>query len=107
MTITQSPRVCGTGLDESSWSHPATMSRKVRELAYRCHQALKTGALCNDARPQAESGEVDLDIRDLRDQVVRLQEKIHRQRLGVLVAWDDALRRQVENRLDEPRKGGA
>ena len=46
------------------------------------------------------------DLRDLRDQVARLQQKIHDRRLDALIPWVDALRQQVDDRLSPRRKGG-
>ena len=40
-----------------------------------------------------------MDLNELRSQVARLQQKIHDRRLGVLIPWVDALRRQLEDRL--------
>ncbi len=103
MAITQPPDTRAKSIDESSWSHASKISRKVRELAYRTHMALTTAAQ-RSRQARAGSEDIETDLRDLRDQVVRLQQKIHIQRLGVLVPWVDALRRQVESRLAEPQK---
>jgi hypothetical protein len=43
-------------------------------------------------------------LADLRNQLARLHQKIHERRLGVLIPWVDALRRQVEDRLGESEK---
>jgi hypothetical protein len=89
---------------DSTWSNPAKISRKVRELAHRSHRALRgrtrPGAA---ARPGPDASQEDL--RDLRDQVARLQQKIHALRLGVLIPWVDALRKQVEERLFNEKAG--
>jgi hypothetical protein len=83
---------------DSTWSNPSKISRKVRELAHRSHRAMKAR---NQAEALARPGSDDIqeDLRDLRDQVARLQHKIHVLRLGVLIPWVDALRKQVEDRL--------
>jgi hypothetical protein len=90
---------------ESTWSNPAKISRKVRELAHRSHKVLN-----ERPRPHVPIGEAtagrrdDLSELELRDQVARLQRAIHARRLGVLIPWIDALRRQLEARLGETEK---
>ena len=84
--------------DDSTWSNAPKLSRKVRELAHRSYRMLKSGKQ-SDAPSPASPGDIAEDLRDLRDQVARLQQKIHARRLEGLVPWVDALRRQVEDRL--------
>ena len=88
---------------DSTWSSASKLSRKVRELAHRSYHALKT-----DPQPvaltEARSNEVLQDLRDLRDQVARLQHKIHERNLEALIPWVDALRRQVDDRLGHAGK---
>jgi SMC interacting uncharacterized protein involved in chromosome segregation len=79
----------------SSWSSASKLSRKVRELAHRSYRALKA-----DAQSQDGFTDIQQDLRDLRDQVARLQQKIHARQLSALIPWVDALRQQVEARLD-------
>ena len=102
--IRLSPRdLPGSADQDSTWSNPAKLSRKVRELAYRSHRALKA-----DAKPHVpvsrSSDESRQELRDLRIQLARLQQKIHELRLGGLVPWIDALKRQVETRLNNVEK---
>ena len=102
--IRLSPRdLPGSADQDSTWSNPAKLSRKVRELAYRSHRALKA-----DAKPQgpvsSSSEESRQELRDLRIQLARLQQKIHALGLGGLVPWIDALKRQVETRLNSVEK---
>jgi hypothetical protein len=40
----------------------------------------------------------------MRDQVARLQHKIHARKLDSLIPWVDALKRHVDNRLELARK---
>jgi hypothetical protein len=83
---------------DSTWSSPSKMSRKVRELAHRSYHALKTPPP-PIARTEDVSSEVLQDLCDLRDQIARLQHKIHTRNLGALIPWVDALRRQVDVRI--------
>jgi hypothetical protein len=69
-------------------------------MALRSHRALKAGA-------QLSSEDIWEELRDLRDQVARLQQKIHSSRLGILIPWVDALRQQVEDRLRHERGAAA
>jgi hypothetical protein len=85
---------------ESSWSSAPKLSRKVRELAHRSFHALRFRSLLGSL-DQVRSTE---DLQDLRDQVVLLQQKIHVRNLEALIPWVDALRRQVDDRLDHARK---
>jgi hypothetical protein len=87
----------GMGQD-STWSNPAKLSRKVRELAHRSYRALRTGPRA-DAPAPARPEDIAEDLRDLRDQVARLRRKIHERRLQPLIPWVDALSHQVEDRL--------
>jgi hypothetical protein len=88
---------------ESTWSNPAKISRKVRELAYQSHKAFKTAAQPQVPAPK-ESEDGPVDPGDLRSQLARLQQKIHARRLGALIPWIDALRQRVEDRLSRPEK---
>jgi hypothetical protein len=88
---------------ESSWSSAVKLSRKVRELAYRSSVALKAGT-SPDGRNPADSTD---NLRDLDDQVARLQQKIHARRLGVLIPWVDALKQRIHDRLNNSRKACA
>jgi hypothetical protein len=92
----------GAGPD-STWSSAPKISRKVRELAHRSYRAVNS-----EARPAGPKNgcpeDVEQDLADLRNQLARLQRKIHERRLGVLIPWVDALRRQVEDRLGESGK---
>jgi len=88
-----------SGDDESTWSNPAKLSRKLRELALRSHQALKA-----EAGPHYPSlprpAERQQDLNDLLGELARLRQKIHALGLQALVPWIDTLLRQVENRLN-------
>jgi hypothetical protein len=92
-----------TAGEGSTWSSANKLSRKVRELAHRSYHALKTGSKPH-ARTQADAYEVLDDLRDLRDQVARLQHKIHARQLEALIPWVDSLRRQIDGRLGDPGK---
>ena len=83
---------------ESTWSNPAKLSRKVRELAHRSYRALKASPR-PDPRAPAASEDPAEDLRDLRAQVARLQQKIYQRGLKALIPWVDALGKQVEDRL--------
>jgi hypothetical protein len=91
-----------TGIEESSWSSPSKLSTKLREVAGRAHRALKAGARSED-HPQ----DIGDDLGDLRVQVARLQQKIHKRRLGVLMPWVDALRQQVERQFGDNKRTGS
>ncbi len=98
MTTTSTKSVPDDANRDSSWSSAPKLSRKVRDLAQRSYQALKTYPDLIDqiqAHPQAAPEE----LRDLRDQVARLQQKIHDRRLHALIPWVDALMQQVNARL--------
>ena len=87
------------GVDQdSTWSNPAKLSRKVRELAHRSYRALKADPR-PDPRAPAASEDLAEDLRDLRAQVARLQQKIYQRGLKALIPWVDALEKQVEDRL--------
>jgi hypothetical protein len=92
--------------DGSTWSNAAKLSRKVRELAHRSYHALKAGT---QPDPQNQAGSTDIihDLRELDDQVARLQQKIHARRLQALIPWVDALKQQVHDRLNNAKKAGA
>ena len=98
--IRLSPRdLLGSAEEDSTWSNPAKLSRKVRELAHRSHRALK--ALLGPHVPASRSSEESSqDLNDLLTQLDRLQRKIHALGLRGLVPWIDALKRQVETRLN-------
>ncbi len=98
MTNTQPEELHEDTSEDSTWSNASKLSRKVRELAHRSYRVLKP-AKQPDAPAQASPDDIAEDLRDLRDQVARLQQKIHARRLGALVPWVDALRQQVEDRL--------
>jgi hypothetical protein len=88
---------------ESTWSNPAKISRKVRELAHQSHRALKTVARPHVLAPK-EFQDRPVDLYELRNQVARLQQTIHARRLGVLVPWVDALRQRIEDLLASAEK---
>ena len=103
--IKLSPRdLSGSADQDSSWSNPAKISRKVRELAHRSHQA----ALRADAKPHfsipRSPEESHQELRDLRSQLARLQQKIHTLGLRGLVPWIDALKRTVDTYQTGPEK---
>jgi hypothetical protein len=85
---------------DSTWSSAPKLSRKVRELSQRAFHALRFRSLLGSLNG-ARSTE---DLEDLRDQVALLQRKIHGRDLEALIPWVDALRRQVDDRLDLARK---
>jgi hypothetical protein len=95
MTNTQPQELHEDATQDSSWSNASKLGRKVRELANRSSSALKAGTQA-DAQTQAVSRDILLD---LRDQVARLQQKIHARRLGALIPWVDALSQRVDERL--------
>jgi len=92
---------------ESTWSSASKISRKVRELAHRSYHAMKASR--QPVRP-ASTGQQEIagDLRDLRDQVARLRQKIHARQLGALIPWVDALWKQVDGhgRHDEKKDCG-
>jgi hypothetical protein len=88
---------------DSTWSNPAKLSRKVRELAHRSHRALKAAAaphVLTAGIPEASHQE----LHDVRIQLARLQQKIHALGLAGLVPWIDALERQFETRVNSTEK---
>jgi hypothetical protein len=88
---------------DRTWSSPDKLSRKVRELAHRSRAALKAAGQPHvQALKSTESGREA--IRYLRNQVARLQQTIHCQRLWVLIPWVDALRRRLEERLSSQER---
>jgi hypothetical protein len=88
---------------DSTWSSAPKLSRKVRELAHRSYHALKAPSPAV-AQTEGVSNEVLHDLRDLRDQIARLQHKIHSRNLGALIPWVDALRRQIDVRIGHSGK---
>jgi hypothetical protein len=88
---------------DSTWSNAPKLSRKVRELAHRSFHALKPGS---DPVARTPAGPTDIleDLRDLRDQLARLQHKIHARKLVALIPWVDALKQQVDDRLGHSGK---
>ncbi len=88
---------------DSTWSNPAKLSRKVRELAHRSHRALKAAATPH-VLTSGSSETSHQELHDVRIQLARLQQKIHALGLRGLVPWIDALRRQVETRLNNAEK---
>jgi hypothetical protein len=88
---------------DSTWSSASKLSRKVRELAHGSYHVLKSASEPL-AHTETVSSEVLQDLRDLRDQVARLQLKIHARNLGSLIPWVDALRRQVDTRIGHSGK---
>jgi hypothetical protein len=101
MTNTQPQGLPGIANQDSTWSSASTLSGKVRELAHRSHRALKPWT-----RSQANPDDIGDDLRDLRVQIARLNQKIHDRRLDALIPWVDALQRQVEDRLGNKGKAG-
>jgi hypothetical protein len=93
--LDNTPQTAG---QDSSWSSASKPSRKVRELAHRSFHALNSIAH-PVAQTEARSKELLHELRDLRDQVARLQHIIHARKLDSLIPWVDALRQQVDNRL--------
>jgi len=92
------------GLDqESTWSSASKISRKVRELAHRSYDAIKTARQPVPAAPGRHE-EIARDLRDLHDQVARLRQKIHARRLEPLIPWVDALFKQVADQLNNAGK---
>ncbi len=106
MTNTQPQELHDGTSEDSTWSDAGKLSRKVRELAHRSYHALKTNAQ-PVALSQAGPEDIAEDLRNLCDQVARLQQKIHARRLRALTPWVDALRQQVEDRLGNVRREGA
>jgi hypothetical protein len=85
---------------DSTWSNAPKLSRKVRELAHRSYHALKSGPQPVAQSPAASCDVLD-DLRNLRDQVARLQRKIYARDLEPLMPWVDALKRQINDRLGD------
>jgi septal ring factor EnvC (AmiA/AmiB activator) len=101
MTNTQPQASPEIASQDSTWSSASKLSGKVRELAHRSHRALKAWT-----RSQANPDDIGDDLRDLRVQIARLNQKIHDRRLDALIPWVDALQRQVEDRLGNKGKAG-
>jgi hypothetical protein len=102
MKSTEGQKMQGDAGQESSWSGAAKLGRKIRELAYRSNRALK-----EDSHTPVDSPSGVRDLDDLNDQITRLKQKIHDRRLEGLIPWVDALKRQVDDRLNDMRKAGA
>jgi len=98
MTTSETQELHEDGNEGSTRSNAPKLSRKVRELAHRSYLALKAGTQ-TDIQAQADSKDIFLDLRDLRDQIARLQQKIHARRLRSLIPWVDALGQLVDDRL--------
>jgi hypothetical protein len=105
MSESQCRNFAAAGDGDSTWSNASKLSRKVRELAYRANRVLEDANKPKEAsRPlAADSPE---EVRDLRAQVARLQQKIHERRLRPLIPWIDSPRKKIENQLDDHRAGG-
>ena len=88
---------------DSTWSNASKLSRKVRELAHRSYHALKAPSQ-PVAQAEALPNEVIQDLRDLCDQIARLQHKIRTRNLGALIPWVDALKRKVDVRIGHSGK---
>ena len=80
MTNTETQELHEDASQDSTWSNAAKLSRKVRELAHRSYLALKARTQ-PDAQARAGPEGIADDLRDLRDQVARLQQKIHERQL--------------------------
>jgi hypothetical protein len=91
---------------DSTWSNPAKIGRKVRELAHRSHVLLGAGCRSHVPASLTDDGQRE-DAAELLQQVARLQRTIHARRLGVLTTWIDALRRQLEERVNRSEKESA
>jgi hypothetical protein len=89
---------------ESSWSSATKLSRKVRELAHRSFLAIHSGRQQVDKNYERSKDILD-DLRELNEQIAWLQHKIHARKLDSLIPWVDALKRQVDDRLGDVRKG--
>jgi hypothetical protein len=98
MTTIRFRDVSEAASQDSTWSNAAKLSRKVRELAGRSYRALKAGPRREAPAPTGPQDRGE-DLRDLRAQVARLQQKIHERRFQTLIPWVDALRRKVDDRL--------
>jgi hypothetical protein len=96
----------GDAGQDSTWSKPAKLSCKVRELAHPSHRVLR-GRTRPAAVARPGSDNIQGDLRDLRDQIARLQRKVFAPRIGALVPWVDALGKQVEKRLYNEVEAGA
>jgi len=98
MTSSETQQLHEDANEGSTWSNAPKLSRKVRELAHRSYLALKAGTK-TDAQTQADSKDILDDLRDLREQIARLQQKIHARQLRSLIPWVDALGQLVDDRL--------
>jgi hypothetical protein len=90
----------------ATWSDAPKLSQKIRELGQRSYCAFKAGSLPL-AGDQAISRAAAHELQDLRDQVARLQRKVHARKLNGLIPWVDALRQQVDDRLGHGECGTA
>jgi hypothetical protein len=99
MTGTQHHKLQENASQDSTWSSAPKLSSKIRDLAYRSHCTLQAWTLSQESRDV-----IGDDLRDLRDQVARLQHKIHARKLDSLIPWVDALKRQVDNRIADAGK---
>ena len=97
MTTTETQKLHEDAGQEAPGRNAPKSSRKVRELAHRSFRLLKAGAQ-PDVGTQ-DPIEIRDDLRDLREQIARLQQKIHARQLKALIPWVDALSHQVEDRL--------
>jgi hypothetical protein len=89
--------------EDSTWSSASKLSRKIRELGIRSYRAVNSKSR-PDGPKNAAPDDIAEDLADLRNQLARLQQKIHERQLGVLIPWVDTLRHQVEDRLGESGK---
>jgi hypothetical protein len=99
MTNSQTENSPDDTILDSTWSSAPKLSRKVRELAHRSFQLLKGGGEPFETIQARCATDVVPDLCDLRDQLARLQKKIHDRNLEALIPWVDALRQQVDDRL--------
>jgi hypothetical protein len=89
---------------DSTWSSASKISRKVRELAQRSYRALRSVPTAR-TWPRADHDHAQVaELRDLREQVARLRQKIHARRLDALCPWVDALWKQVDEGLAQAAK---
>jgi hypothetical protein len=86
---------------DSTWSSPSKLSRKVRELAHRSHRVLHAYPVLPE-----NPAHIGDDLRDLRQQVARLRQKIHERQLAGLISWVDALDQQVNHAPGSLPKAG-
>jgi hypothetical protein len=89
----------GDASDSSTWSDAPKLSQKIRELGNRSFRAFKR----DWPHAGGEQAASIAALQELRDQVLRLQHKIHARKLSGLIPWVDTLRQQVDDRLDYRR----